>query len=159
MTNPTSTPKGIQSMITKINTKANIVTMTPGPAAQHPRPPAGGPYRALCSPFWEGPELALGSVLYLTMTLREDGTLEPVYDIIVRFPVESAEDAHEVGLMLARQLPSYDLPEGETEQRMRVTIRDEASSPSGLAVSSIEWAAEPGATPAQRAALKALLTT
>jgi hypothetical protein len=155
-----SNPKnGIQSMIKLINAKANVVTKTPGPPAKFPPPPVGGPYRALCEPFWQGAELAVGSVCFLNMVLRLDGTMAPQYEIIVRFPIESADDAHEVRLMLARQLPSYDLPEGEAEQRMRITIRDEPSSSSGVAVSAIDWAPEPGATPAQHAALKAVLNS
>src|SRR6185369_8927658 len=154
---------GIQAMINAINAKARptVVTHTPGPAARHPRPPAGGPYRAYCVPHWEGERLTIGSVLYLTMTLREDGTLEPKYDIIVRFDIRDADDQSHVKLMLAQQgieypewIGTYELsPE---EYRLRVTIRDEPSSPSGVAVSSMEWVEEPGATPAQLAVLKAV---
>jgi hypothetical protein len=147
-------------MINAITAKANVVTRSPGPTPKYPLPPPGGPYRADFAPYWEGEALAVGSVLYLTMTLRTDGTLSPLYDIIVRYPIESVDDAEEVDQMLVRQMPlAHELPDGEVEQRVRVTIRAEPSSPSGVALAKMEWVEEPGATPAQHAALHALLAS
>src|SRR6478609_10938732 len=156
--------QGLKTMINAINAKArpNVVTHTPGPAATNPRPPAGGPYRAYCVPHWVGERLTIGSVLYLTMTLREDGTVEPEYDIIVKYDIKDADDQSYVKLLLAQQGIEY--PEwigtyvlSPEEYRLRVTIRDEPSSPSGVAVSEMEWVEEPRATPAQLAVLKSVL--